>query len=88
MSDEGPTIGELYDRMTEVDRKKAFFLLFGIVEFYGDEGTWLATTILPDHPCGDIVRDYRLAADGKHRPGGRARLALSWVLMKFKSLLT
>ena len=85
---ENPTLGELYDRMSEEDKKKTLFFLFRVVEFYASSDTWFATTILVDPPCGDIARDYRLVRDeGKHRPGGRARLALAWILSGFEKLV-
>ncbi len=82
--DEDPSMGAIYDRMSEADRKKAFFFLLGIVEFYANEQTWFAVALMPDPPCGDIVRDFRVAQDGKHRPGGRARLAISWIVSAFE----
>jgi hypothetical protein len=78
------TIGELYDRLSEEQKKKAFFFLFGIVEFYADPWTWFATYIAADHPCGKIYHDKRLDYEGIHRPGGRARLALSWIISMFE----
>jgi len=78
------TFGELYDKLTEDDRRKAFFLLFGIVEFYANPDTWVAVSLLPDPPCGDIIRDFRLAPDGSHRPGGRARLSMYWLVSLFR----
>ena len=83
MSNEA-TIGELYDRLSEEQKKKAFFLLFGIVEFYADPYTWLATVVIGDPPCGDITRDRRPDSEGIPRPGGRARLALSWIISMFE----
>ena len=77
-------LGEVYDKMTEEDRKKAFFLLFGIVWFYADPDTWVAVSVMPDPPCGDIIRDFRLTPDGVRRPGGRARLAIHWLLSLFR----
>lgn len=45
--------------------------------FYADPETYIATALLPDSPCGDIVNDY---SDTKEpfgvRLGKRARLAL------------
>jgi len=84
---EEPTLGELYDRMSEEDKKKAFFFLFRVADFYADSDTWFATTILSDPPCGSIAHDYRLADDGKHRPGGRARLAIAWICSSFEKLI-
>lgn len=78
------TFSEIYDRMSDADKKKAFFFLLGIVEFYGDSDTWFAVSLLPDPPCGDIVKDIRKDYEGTYRPGGRARLAYSWILSAFK----
>lgn len=81
-----PTFGEIYDAMSEAQRKKTFFFMFRILEFYADPMTWFATVILSDPPCGDIVRDVRADSEGTPRPGGRARLALSWILSAFRKI--
>jgi hypothetical protein len=87
VTDREVTLGEIYDKMPAEDRKKAFFLLLGIAEFYASEETWFAVGLFPDPPSGDIVRDFRLAPDGQHRPGGRARLARSWIVSMFRRTL-
>jgi len=63
-------LGELYDRLDSEARKKAFFFLFTILEFYAAPDTWFAVALLKDFPCGDIARDYR-SVDGSKCPGGR-----------------
>lgn len=79
MSDE--TLGELYGRLTPDQQERAFFLLFGIAEFYASGDTWFAIGIFPDPPAGRLMDDFRRCDDlDRHAPGGRARLALSWVL--------
>lgn len=82
------TLGELYDRLPEADRKKMFFFLFGIVEFYADEMTWFAVMMMGDPPCGAISKDFRkfwdMNGNEDNKPGGRARLAISWVISSFK----
>lgn len=99
MSDEPKkdiTIGELWDRMTDKQKKDAFFLLFGIAEFYADPGTYFAASIVADPPSGSITRDVRLVSEndrrwdwgqGHYKPGGRARLAHSWIIAMWKKLL-
>ena len=78
------TLGQLYDAMPEQDRKAWFFFLFRIVEFYGDADTWFATALIPDRPAGLINGDYRYCEDLHRRaPGGRARLAMAWLLSKW-----
>ena len=87
MSD--PTLGEIWDRLTPDQQKKAFFLFWGIVKFYGDGMTWFATDIIADPPAGAITTDYRHEEELDRRaPGGRARLALSWVVSMFRRALT
>lgn len=74
------TLGQLYDMMSEEDRKKAFFFMFRTVEFYASTDTWFAVALFPDPPAGAIIHDYRKDADGRARPGGRARLVYYWLL--------
>lgn len=78
-----PTLGALYDMLTEDERKKAFFFLFGTLEFYADVDTWFAVMLMPDPPCGNIVRDYGYV-DDRRKPGRRARIALQWICSSFR----
>lgn len=83
------TLGEIWDRLTPDQQKKAFFLFWGIVEFYADGMTWFATDIIADPPAGAITTDYRHEEElGRRAPGGRARLALSWVLSMLRRTLS
>lgn len=83
------TLENLWDRLTPDQQKKAFFLFWGIVEFYGDGMTWFATYIMADPPAGAIMEDFRYDKDlDRPTPGGRARLALSWVTSMFRRTLT
>lgn len=78
------TLGDIYDRLTDDQRKRAFFLFWGVVEFYADADTWFAVALLPDPPAGAIMHDFRQCPDLHRRaPGGRARLAFAWVLSMF-----
>lgn len=77
------TLREIWQRLTAEQQEKAFFLFWGIVEFYAGEDTWFATTIIADPPAGAIVTDIRRSALGRPAPGGRARLAFQWVLNMF-----
>jgi hypothetical protein len=90
------TLSELWDRMSDEQKKAAFFLLFGIVEFYADPGTWFAASVVADPPSGDITRDVRLVSEkdtrwewgqGHYKPGARARLAHSWIISMWKKLI-
>ena len=81
------TLGEIYDAMPEEERKRWFFFLFRIVEFYGDGDTWFATSLIHDPPSGLINGDYRMCPDLNRRaPGGRARIALAWLVSAFSKI--
>jgi hypothetical protein len=81
------TIGELYDRMSEADRKRWFFFLFQVVEFYAKGDTWFATTLIHDPPSGLINGDFHYCEDLNRRaPGGRARIAFAWLLKAWERL--
>ena len=61
-----------------------FFFLFDVAEFYGSGDTWFAVALIPDNPAGNIVRDFHRCEDlDRQAPGGRARIALKWVLNAF-----
>ena len=82
---ENSTLGEIWRAMSDEQREKLFFFLFNIVEFYGSGDTWFAVALLPDPPAGLIMSDHHWSEDlNRQAPGGRARIALSWVLSTFR----
>ena len=82
---EKSTLGEIWKAMSDEQREKLFFFLFQIVEFYASSDAWFAVSLLPDPPAGLIMGDYHWCEDLiRQAPGGRARIALSWVLSTFK----
>lgn len=88
IEDSDVTIGELYDRMSEAERKSWFFFFFRIVEFYASGDTWFATSLIRDPPAGLINGDYHYCDDLMRRaPGGRARIAFAWLLGRWGRLL-
>lgn len=71
--------------MTDEEREKLFFFLFKIAEFYGSGDTWFAVALLPDPPAGLIMGDHHWSEDlNRQAPGGRARIAMHWVLKAFE----
>jgi hypothetical protein len=81
---EHSTLGEIWRAMSPEQQEKLFFFLFRVAEFYGSGDTWFAVTLLPDPPAGLIMGDYHWSEDlNRQAPGGRARIALSWVLSAF-----
>jgi hypothetical protein len=79
------TFGEIWRAMSDEQRERLFFFVFRIAEFYASGDTWFAVSLLPDPPAGLIMGDFHDCEDlGRRAPGGRARIALSWVLSEFR----
>jgi hypothetical protein len=89
-----PTLNDLWERMSERQRKDAFLLLFGVAKFYADPATWFAVSLIEDPPSGDIMTDIRTIHDsqwwdwgfGNKKPGGRARIAVAWITSMLRKL--
>ena len=81
---ENSTMGEIWRALSDEQKERLFFFLFDVAEFYGSGDTWFAVALLPDPPAGAIMHDIHMCEDLHRRaPGGRARIALKWVLNAF-----